>query len=123
VSASGETIDNDNVRTAIDNAVEDAISWMVGQLDSIPWRGTVVLVSENMIYINRGRREGVSEGQTFTVGEATVVRDPDTGEVLDTSRNELARVRAEEVGEKVAICSVVSGSASRIERGMAVHVP
>lgn len=121
ISARGETVDNDNVRTAIDNAVEDAITWMVSQLDSIPWRGTVVLVEENMIYINRGQREGVTKGQTFTVGEAKVMRDPDTGEVLDEFVKERGHIRAIRVNEKTTLCEVEEGSdISAIYKGMGV---
>jgi hypothetical protein len=39
-----------------------------------------------MVYINRGTREGVSVGQTFDVGKSEILRDPDTGEVLDQWR-------------------------------------
>jgi hypothetical protein len=83
----------------------------------------VALIKDGKIYVNRGSREGVASGQTFVIGVADVIRDPDTGEVLDTSMSELARVRADEVREKLSICSVVSGTASRVQRGMAVHLP
>jgi curli biogenesis system outer membrane secretion channel CsgG len=114
---------NDNVGKAIEGAVAEAVDFLVGQLEDIPWTGSVALIKDGKIYINRGSREGVSSGQTFVIGTADVIRDPDTGEVLDSSMNELARVRADEVREKLTICSVVSGSASKIQRGMAVHLP
>ncbi len=37
--------------------------------------------------------------------------------------NEVARLRADQVKEKLSICSVISGDLSRLERGMAVHLP
>jgi hypothetical protein len=51
------------------------------------------------------------------VGETEVIRDPDTGEVLDESVNEIARLRAVTVKEKLTICEVVSGNAGAIKKG------
>jgi len=114
---------NDNVGKAIEDAVAQAVEWLVEQLPGIPWTGTVALVKNGKVYVNRGSREGVPVGQVFVVGTADVIRDPDTGEILDESINEIARVRADEVREKLSICSVISGDASKVQRGMAVHLP
>jgi curli biogenesis system outer membrane secretion channel CsgG len=114
---------NDNVGKAVEAAVSEAVDFISAQLPNIPWTGSVALIKDGKIYVNRGSREGVASGQTFVIGVADVIRDPDTGEVLDTSMSELARVRADEVREKLSICSVVSGTASRVQRGMAVHLP
>ncbi len=114
---------HDNVGKAIEDAVAEAVDWMTTQLEDIPWTGSVALIKDGKIYVNRGTREGVGSGQVFVVGEVDVIRDPATGEVLDQSMNELARLRADEVKEKLAICSVISGDASRLERGMQVHLP
>ena len=54
-------------------------------------------------------------GDTFVVGEVDVIRDPDTGEVLDESMNEIARLQVQTVKEKLAICSVVSGNGAAVE--------
>lgn len=114
---------DDNVGKAVEDAVAEAVDWMITQLPGIPWTGSVAMVKDGKVYINRGTREGVGSGQVFVVGDVDVIRDPDTGEVLDESMNELARLRADEVKEKLSICSVVSGDAARVERGMAVHLP
>ena len=114
---------SDNVGKAIEAAVGEAVEWMISQLPNIAWTGSVVLVKSGKIYINRGTREGVQTGQEFLVGEAEVIRDPDTGEVLDESINEVARVRADSVKEKLSICSVISGNSGAVRKGMAVHVP
>jgi len=114
---------NDNVGKAVEAAVSDAVDFIIEQLPNIPWTGSVAMVKDGKVYVNRGTREGVASGQEFRVGTVDVIRDPDTGEVLDESMNELARLRCDTVREKLSICSVASGSASRIERGMAVHLP
>jgi len=67
--------------------------------------------------------EGVSPGQSFVVGIPDLIRDPETGEVLDESLTEIARLRVETVKEKVSVCSVTSGDASAVEEGMRIVLP
>ena len=113
----------DNVGIAMEDAIHQAVEWLTAQLENVPWTGTVAIVREGQIYINRGSREGVANGQEFVVGEADVVRDPDTGEVLETFVNELARLKATNVREKLTICDVVSGNAAAVKKGMTVQLP
>jgi len=114
---------SDNRGKAVEAAVDQSVGWIVDQLPRIPWAGSVALVQDGKIYVNRGRREGVVVGQDFVVGSVEAVRDPETGELLDESMTEVARVRAEEVKEKVALCSITSGDAAGVERGMRVDLP
>jgi len=110
-----------NAGKAMEAAVDEGVDFMVSQLESIPWSGTVILVKGGKIYINRGEREGVSVGQTFNVGKAEVLRDPDTGEVLDQSLEKAGSIKVATVKEKIAICKVISGS--NIAKGMTVALP
>jgi len=107
-----------NAGKAIEQAVDEGVRFMVDKLTEIPWTGTVVLVKGSKVYINRGEREGVTLGQKFKVGESTVLRDPDTGEVLDESVDTVGNLEVIKVKEKLAICKIVSGSG--IEKGMTV---
>jgi hypothetical protein len=81
------------------------------------------MVQDGQVYINRGSREGVASGQQFVVGDKTVIRDPDTGEVLDESVSEVARLQAATVKEKLTICNVVSGNVGAIQKGQGVQIP
>ena len=114
---------NDNVGLAVQDACAAAVTYLVEQLPGFPWTGTVVLVKGDQVYINRGAREGVTVGQNFVVGSAEVLRDPDTGEVLDESVTETAGLKVNQVKEKVSIASVTWGKAASIENGMRVHLP
>jgi curli biogenesis system outer membrane secretion channel CsgG len=113
----------DNVGLAVQDACAAAVSFMTEQLPNFPWSGAVILVKGDKIYVNRGTREGVSVGQTFTVGEVEVLRDPDTGEVLDESMTEVARLTVSQVKEKLSICDVTSGDAAAVAKGMTIHSP
>jgi len=94
---------NDNVGKAVESACGEAVKFMIEQLPKIPWSGTVVQVASGKVYINRGTREGVTSGQQFIIGNAEIIRDPDSGEVLDTNVTEIARMLG---GEKVAASAV-----------------
>jgi curli biogenesis system outer membrane secretion channel CsgG len=109
-----------NAGKAMEKAVDEGVCFLVSMLDEVPWTGSVILVKGSKIYINRGSREGVTVGQTFDVGESTILRDPDTGEVLDESIESVGTVRVVKVKEKIAICDVVTGSG--IRKGMTVGV-
>jgi len=114
---------HDNVGLAIQDACALAVKFLLEQLPSIQWTGSVVLVKGNKVYVNRGAREGVSVGQTFTVGEVEVLRDPATGEVLDESMTEVARLKVSQVKEKLSIAEVTSGDVSAVAKGMTIHQP
>ena len=113
----------DNVGLAVQDACAVAVDFMIEQLPNFNWTGSVVLVKDGKVYVNRGAREGVVVGQSFTVGEVEVLRDPDTGEVLDESMTEVARLTVSQVKEKLAICDVTAGDAAAVAKGMTIHQP
>jgi curli biogenesis system outer membrane secretion channel CsgG len=112
-----------NVGKAVEDAVGQGVHWMIGQLPKVHWRGEVVMVKDGNVYINRGSREGVLTGQTFIVGKADILRDPSTGEVLDESVSEVARLQVTTVREKLSICQVISGDSEAIDKGMMIQTP
>jgi len=113
--------ENDNVGLAVQAACAEAVEFLTAQLPDIPWTGSVVLTKPGKVYINRGEREGVTAGQMFSVGTVDVIRDPDTGEILDEDMTELCRIQASQVKEKLTICTVVEGDAGAVAKGMKIH--
>ncbi|MFA4945481.1 MAG: CsgG/HfaB family protein [Lentisphaeria bacterium] len=110
---------NDNLGKACSDAVDQCIQFMVGQLDGIPWEGTILLVSGGKIVVNRGSREGVAVGMKFDAGSAAELVDPDTGEVLASEMTKVATLVVTEVKEKIAYCEAGAGG-GKLEKGMAV---
>ena len=110
----------DNVGKATEDAIAQAVEFIQKQLDKIPWEGSVVSANDGKIIINRGTREGVSEGQSFVVGSVEETTDPDTGEVLDRSVKKVGTIKATTVKEKIAICAAVDGG-NKIEKGMTIQ--
>ncbi|MGI6093595.1 MAG: CsgG/HfaB family protein [Negativicutes bacterium] len=123
LSAGGGGFKNDNVGKAVESAVQQGVDWMIKQLPNIPWSGSVVMTRDGKVYINRGAREGVVAGQEFVVGYSDIIRDPDTGEVLDEVIEEVARIRVTSAKERLSICNVISGDSYAIDKGMKVSVP
>lgn len=113
---------NDNVGKAVQAACAEAVEFLLAQLSNVPWTGSVVMTKGEKVYVNRGTREGVAVGQLFTVGEVEVIRDPDTGEVLDEDMTEIAALEVSQVKEKLSICTVTSGDAGAVAKGMAIHL-
>jgi curli biogenesis system outer membrane secretion channel CsgG len=116
-----EGFKNDNVGKAVESACSEAVKFLTDQLPKIPWTGSVVQVANGKVYINRGTREGVSVGQGFIVGTAEIIRDPDSGEVLDTNMTEVARLEVTEAKEKLSIAKITKGNATAVRKGMEVH--
>lgn len=111
-----------NVGKAVEAAIDEAVEFLVNQLDDIPWSGSVIMVKGGKVYINRGEREGIQKGQTFLVGESEELRDPDTGELLDESLNVAGKIETVTVKKKLSICSIIEG-ANKITKGMTVRLP
>jgi curli biogenesis system outer membrane secretion channel CsgG len=107
---------SDNVGKACEAAVSEAVTFLIEQLEKIPWEASVVLAKSDRVTINRGTREGVTVGMKFKVGSVEEVVDPDTGEVLDSDMTVIAELEADEVKEKITNCKILSGSV--IEKGM-----
>ncbi len=109
----------DNVGKAAEDAVGQAVKFLIQQLESIPWEATVLLIKGDKIIINRGSREGVTVGTTFRVGGVEELIDPDTGAVLDSEMTEVGTIEVTKAKEKIAYCAPVSGSGD-IKKGMSV---
>jgi curli biogenesis system outer membrane secretion channel CsgG len=110
-----------NAGKAMEQACDEAVSFMVSKLQDIPWTGNVILVKGDSVYINRGTREGVAVGQSFDVGKLVILRDPSTGELLDQSLEKAGSIQVVTAREKVSICKVTKGGS--IATGMSVIFP
>ncbi|GAB4344396.1 MAG: hypothetical protein Kow0089_20960 [Desulfobulbaceae bacterium] len=109
----------DNVQKAAEDAIGQAVAFLVQQLESIPWEGTIVLAKGDKIVVNRGSREGVQVGMKFKVGDVEELVDPDTGEVLDSEMTQVGTLVVTKVKEKIAYCKPESGGEA-IKKGMTV---
>lgn len=112
-----EGFEKDNMGQACTDAVAQAVEFLVAQLESIPWEGSVSLVKPDKLLINRGSREGVAVGMKFDIGKVEEIVDEDTGEVLDSEMTKIGTVVVTEVKEKISYTTPLEGA----EKGMGVH--
>lgn len=109
--------EKDNMGQATTDAINQAMEFIISQLESIPWQGSVALAKADKLIINRGSREGVEVGMKFDIGNVEELVDEDTGEVLDSEMTKIGTVTVTEVKEKVAYTTPLEGAA----KGMGVH--
>lgn len=107
----------DNMGKAATDACNQALEFLVAQLDAIPWEGSVSLAKPDKLIINRGTRDGVAVGMKFDIGKVEEVVDDDTGEVIDSEMTKLGTVTVTAVKEKVSYTTPLEGAA----KGMGVH--
>lgn len=91
-------------------AIDVAIAWICAELENVPWRGKVVTVKGEDIYLNCGATSGVQVGDEFaiySVGEDLI--DPDTGISLGSESEKIGRVQVYAVEEKFSKAKVVAG--------------
>ncbi len=116
---------NDNVGLAVQDACAEAVAFLLEATAELP-------VDR---FCGAGKREaglrqpGNPRGrrrrpEICTVGEVEMLRDPDTGEVLDESMTEVARLTVREVKEKISIADVTYGTGDhRFRKGMTGSPP
>lgn len=110
-----------NVGKAVEAAIDEAVAFISSKVKDMPWTGSIVVVKDKQVYVNRGSREGIVAGQTFKVGTSEILRDPSTGETLDVNFTTKGEIKVDTVREKISICTITSGEG--IERGMSVALP
>ena len=78
----------------------------MAETKKIEGRVAQILNAQELV-INIGSNSGVKHGQIFAVmAESPIpIKDPSTGETLDTIDREKVRVKATEVREKITVCS------------------
>ncbi len=111
----------DNLGKATENAVAQAVEYLVKQLEGIEWEGTVMMVKDDQVICNRGSREGVETGLKFKVGEVEELVDPDTGEVLDSDMTTVGQLEVTKVKEKICYCKPLAGG-DKIKKGMTIFL-
>lgn len=113
------------VKTPLGEAAQDCINqaakFFAKQMEQYPTDGSVVMVSNGKVIINRGSTYNIQPGTVFKVAtEGETLTDPDSGAVLDKAPGkDLGTIRVVEVKEKISTCEVVSGEANP-PRGAAI---
>jgi curli biogenesis system outer membrane secretion channel CsgG len=106
----GENFPKTPLGKATQETIDDAAYRIALNMDKVPWRGSIVLIQTDKVYINCGQREGIQPGQKFVVySKGEELTDPDTGELLGVEETKAGRVSVVEVNEKYSIAQIEAG--------------
>jgi curli biogenesis system outer membrane secretion channel CsgG len=112
-------------QTALGRATRDAIAQavrlIVARMESVPWTGRVVEVSDGQLYVNAGQDTNLKPGQRLVVSTITKeLTDPATGEKLGVVERRLGEIELEVVREKFSIAKLIQPM--QVARGDVVRV-
>lgn len=111
IAFGGESFNKTPIGQATRKAIEKAVKIISEKLEPEPWQGKVVLVKNNLVYINAGSSAGLKKGYEFTIyspGEELV--DPDTGLSLGFIEEKVGKVKVVKVSEKFSVAKIVEGN-------------
>jgi hypothetical protein len=104
---------------AVQIVIDRAVVRISQKLDPIPFEGKIIKVKGNTVFTNIGKRNGLTQGESFTIfspGEEMI--DPDTGENLGSDINKVGKITITSVKEKFSKASIESGDS--FEKGFIV---
>ena len=97
---------------AVRAAIDQALGFIIMELDKVPWEGRIAMIKGDQVYINVGRTSGIKIGDKFGVfrpGEEIV--DPDSGMTLGSEATKIGDIEVLSVEEKFSKAVPISGSA------------
>ena len=106
-----ESFKNTPLGKATQMAIDETVEFISVKLKNVPFKGRIIKVQNEDIYLSAGNRNGSSVGDMFTVysvGEELV--DPDTGEILGSEEEKIGTVKIFEVKEKYSKAKTQSGT-------------
>lgn len=103
---------------AVQMAIDRAVVYVSKKMSDVAWRGKVILVKEDAVFINSGQNSGVQYGDSFSVyRESDALIDPDTGMELGRDSKKIADVTVFDVKEKFSKAKIEGFSQMEIEKG------
>lgn len=95
---------------AMQVCIDNTVFFIDAELGKQPWKSTVVKADESGIIVRGGTEDGMQTGYEFNVYRpGSELRDPTTGELLDTEMKKLGRISVTKVKEKIAYATPVMG--------------
>jgi curli biogenesis system outer membrane secretion channel CsgG len=99
------------IAEACQDCINQAAVFIAKKMESMPFEGAVVKVSENTVIINRGEEFGVAAGKELvmkTLGD--LLTDPDTGAILGREDgSEIGKLKVVKAAPKMSYCTVTAG--------------
>ncbi|MFA6111562.1 MAG: FlgT C-terminal domain-containing protein [Candidatus Latescibacterota bacterium] len=70
-------------------------------------RGLIIGVTDHLVYVDLGQRDGIREGELFDIVSTEVLADPLSGDTLAVTPESVGAIRVRQVFEKVSLAELV----------------
>jgi hypothetical protein len=70
-------------------------------------RGLIIGVTDHLVYVDLGQRDGIREGELFDIVSTEVLSDPLSGDTLAVTPQSVGAIRVRQVFEKVSLAELV----------------
>ena len=92
-------------------AVQNAVSYIVSTMDSLPWEGRVVKTEGSQVFINGGANMNIMAGTILSVySRGDELFDPVTGLSLGSVQSLAGTIRVSQVMEKFSVADTIEGT-------------
>lgn len=92
-------------------AINDAVRFIVNEMENVPWQSSIVKIDNNVVYISGGHDVNISTGKTFDVyGVGEELIDPMTGLSLGKEESKIGRIEVTSVEDKYSKAKILEGS-------------
>lgn len=96
---------------AVRAAIDQALDFIIIELDRVPWQGRIAMIKDDKIYINVGRTSGIQIGDKFGVyNEGESIVDPDSGMTLGSEMSQIGAIEVIKVDEKFSNAIPINGT-------------
>jgi hypothetical protein len=122
VNFGGDQFHNTSLGSASEQAIAEAVAQIVHGMEQVPFQALVAKVDGDRIAINAGRNANMAPGARLRIVRTTeAIRDPQTGELLGTSRAAVGEIEIVQVEDRYAV-GRLTGAAAPIQTGDVVQL-
>jgi curli biogenesis system outer membrane secretion channel CsgG len=116
VSFGGDQFNNTSLGKAAEEAIAEAVDRIVARMEQVPFQALVAKVDGSRVSINAGRNANLVPGTRMRIVRTTdSIRDPQTGELLGSSRSTVGDIEIVQVEDRYAVGRAV-GPVGAIQR-------
>lgn len=116
VSFGGDQFSNTSLGKAAEQAIAEAVAHIVKGMEQVPFQALVAKVDGERVSINAGRNANLAPGARMRIVRTTdTVRDPQTGELLGSTRATVGDIEIVQVEDRYAVGRMV-GTAVPVQR-------
>lgn len=107
----GDSFNKTPLGLATRQAIEKAVSLIVGEMEAIPWSGRVADLMDDQVLVNAGKDANLQPGTILRVFSVLKeVTDPTTGAVLGVIEAPQGEIQIEQVQDQFSVARLLSGS-------------